>query len=74
MDGKEFPDPINTDIVKKYYDWDDKGATCRSWKPEKATLASENEEKEEKKKQKKEKRKRFKVKTRKGNLNHKKWK
>ena len=20
MDGKEFPDPINTDIVKKYYD------------------------------------------------------
>ena len=24
MDGKEFSGPINADIVKKYYAWDDK--------------------------------------------------
>ena len=24
MDGKKFPGPINTDIVKKYYAWDNK--------------------------------------------------
>ena len=26
MDGKEFSGPINADIVKKYYAWDDKGS------------------------------------------------
>ena len=24
MDGKEFPGPINAEIVKKYYAWDNK--------------------------------------------------
>ena len=25
MDGKEFPGPINADIIKKYYAWGNKG-------------------------------------------------
>ena len=68
MDGKEFPGPINADIVKKYYAWGNKGSEKSSWKPEKAALVS----KSEKKKKQKRKKKRFKVKIRKGNLNHKK--
>ena len=58
MDGKEFPGPINADIVKKYYAWGhQKKKTCRNWKPERAILAREGK-------------KGFKMKTRKGSLNH----
>ena len=35
MDGKEFLGPINADIVKKYYAWNDKGSDVlelRTWK------------------------------------------
>ena len=65
MDGKEFPDPINADIVKKYYAWSHQKKDLSELKTRKGGFG---------KKRKNEKRERFKVKTRKGSLNHKKWK
>ena len=64
MDGKEFPDPINVDIVKKYYAWGHQKKDLSKLKTRKGGFD---------KNRKKEKRERFKVKTRKGSLNHKKW-
>ena len=67
MDGKEFPGPINADIVKKYYAWDNKESDLlelKTW---------EGSSSREKWKKNKKKRKRFKVETRKDSLNHKKW-
>ena len=63
MDGKEFPDPINVDIVKKYYAWGHQKKDLSELKTRKGGFD---------KKRKKEKRERFKVKTRKGSLNYKK--
>ena len=60
MDGKEFPGPINVDIVKKYYAWGYQKKDLSELKTPKGGLG------------KKRKRKRFKVKTRKGSLNRKK--
>ena len=60
MDGKEFPGPINVDIVKKYYAWGHQKKDLSELKTQKGGLG------------KKRKRKRFKVKTWKGSLNHKK--
>ena len=71
MDGKEFSSPINTDIVKKYYAWDDKGSNMkgRLWpakekkgfkvKTWKGSLNHKNDEKEKLK---------VKLKTRQGRL------
>ena len=70
MDGKEFLDPINADIVKKYYAWGHQKKDLSELKTQKSGFGK----KKKKRKKKKEKRKRFKVKTRKGSLNHKKWK
>ena len=63
MDGKEFLGPINADIVKKYYAWGHQKKDLSELKTRKDDFG---------KKRKKEKRERFKVKTRKGSLNHKK--
>ena len=62
MDGKEFPGPINTDIVKKYYAWGHQKKDLSELKTRKSSFGKER----------KRKKKRFKVKTRKGSLNHKK--
>ena len=35
MDGKEFPGPINADIVNKYYVWDNKGSDLSELKTRK---------------------------------------
>ena len=64
MDGKEFPDPINADIVKEYYAWSHQKKDLLELKTRKIVILARKE---------KEKRERFKVKTRKGSLNHKKW-
>ena len=64
MDGKEFPDPINADIVKKYYAWGHQKKDLLELKTQKGGFGKERKEKK--------KRKRFKVKIRKGSLNHKK--
>ena len=64
MDGKEFPDPINADIVKKYYVWGHQKKDLSKLKTQKGSFGKER----------KKKKKRFKVKTRKGSLNHKKMK
>ena len=66
MDGKEFSSPINADIVKKYYAWDDKGSDVSELE-----IWEGSSGKQKWRKKKKKKRKRFKVKTRKGSLNHK---
>ena len=62
MDGKEFPGPINADIIKKYYAWGHQKKDLSELKTRKGSFG---------KKRKKEKRERFKVKTQKGSLNHK---
>ena len=59
MDGKEFPGPINADIVKKYYAWGHQKKDLSELKTRRGGLS---------------KKKGFKVKTQKGNLNHKKMK
>ena len=64
MDGKEFSGPINADIVKKYYAWSYQKKYLSELKTRKGGF--------HKKRKEKEKRERFKVKTRKGSLNHKK--
>ena len=64
MDGKEFPGPINADIVKKFY----------AWGYQKKDLSELKTRKDGFGKKRKKKGKRFKVKTRKGSLNHKKMK
>ena len=58
MDGKEFPGPINADIVKKYYAWGHQKKDLSELKTRKGGFGK--------------KKKGFKVKTRKGSLNHKK--
>ena len=60
MDGKEFPGPINADIVKKYYAWGYQKKDLLELKTRKGGFGK--------------KKKWFKVKTRKGSLNHKKMK
>ena len=55
MDGKEFPGPINADIVKKYYAWGHRKKDLSDLKAWKGGLG---------------KKKGFKVKTRKGSLDH----
>ena len=55
MDGKEFSGPINADIVKKYYAWDDKGSNVSELKTWKG--GSSKQKWKRKKKQKKEKKK-----------------
>ena len=60
MDGKEFPGPINANIVKKYYAWSHQKKDLSDLKIRKGEFGK--------------KKKGFKVKTRKGSLNHKKWK
>ena len=62
MDGKEFPNPINADIVKKYYAWGHQKKDLSELKTRKGGFG----------KKRKRKKKRFKVKTRKGSLNQKK--
>ena len=62
MDGKEFPDPINADIVKKYYTWGHQKKDLSELKTQKDGFGTERKEKKRKKE------KRFKVKTRKGSL------
>ena len=63
MDGKEFPGPINADIVKKYYAWGYQKKDLSELKTRKGDFGKKRKRK-----------KRFKVKTQKGSLNHKKWK
>ena len=65
MDRKEFSGPINADIVKKYYASDDKGSDVSELKTKKGDFGKQKKKKEKKKK-------RFKVKTRKDSLIHKK--
>ena len=62
MDGKEFSGPINVDIVNKYYAWGHQKKDLLELKTRKGGLGK-----------KRKKRERFKVKTWKGSLNHKKW-
>ena len=62
MDEKEFCSPINADIVKKYYAWGHQKKDLSELKTRKDGFGK-----------KKRKREKFKVKTRKGILNHKKW-
>ena len=57
MDGKEFPSPINADIVKKYYVWGHQKKDLSELKTRKGSFG---------------KKKGFKVKIWKGSLNHKK--
>ena len=55
MDGKEFPDPINADIVKKYYAWDNKGSDLSKLKTRKGDSSKQKwKEKETEKKKGKE--------------------
>ena len=68
MDGKESLSPINADIVKKYYAWDDKGNDVLKLK----TWEGGSGKQKWRKKKKKNRKKRFKVKTWKDSLNHKK--
>ena len=70
MDGKEFSNPINADIVKKYYAWGNQEKWLAKVENLKGRLW---QVKQKQKKKRKRKRKMFKVKTRKGSLNHKKW-
>ena len=58
MDGKEFPGPINADIVKKYYAWGHQKKDLSELKIRKGDFGKER----------KRKKKRFKVKTRNGSL------
>ena len=46
MDGKEFSSPINADIVKKYYAWDDKGSDMSELKSWEGGFGKQKEEKE----------------------------
>ena len=49
MDGKEFSSPINPDIVKKYYAWDNEEDDLLKLKPERVAAANKRKkEKEEK--------------------------
>ena len=68
MDGKEFLGSINFDIVKKYYAWDDEGSNVSELK----TWKGDSSKQKWRKRKKTKKEKRFKVKTRKDSLNHKK--
>ena len=52
MDGKEFPDPMNADIVKKYYAWDDKGSNVSELKTWKGGSGKQKWRKRKKKKRK----------------------
>ena len=63
MDGKEFPGPINVDIVKKYYAWGHQKKDLSKLKTRKGSFGKKRKEK---------KGNRFKVKTRNYGLNHKK--
>ena len=66
MDGKEFPDPINADIVKKYYAWSHQKKDLSELKIRKGDFGKKREKKRET----------FKVKTWKGSFKKKKneWK
>ena len=50
MDGKEFPDPINADIVKKYYAWDHQKKDLSELKTQKGGFSKERKEKKKSKK------------------------
>ena len=64
MDGKEFSSPINDNILKKYYAWGNQEKWLTKVENLKGRLWQV--------KQKQKKKKRFKAKTQKGGLNHKK--
>ena len=70
MDGKEFSNPINVDIVKKYYAWGNQEKWLAKVENLKGWLWQVKQK--QKRKEKEEEEKMFKVKTRKDDLNHKK--
>ena len=45
MDGKEFPGPINADIVKKYYAWGQQKKDLSELKTQKGSFDKERKEK-----------------------------
>ena len=53
MDRKEFLGPINADIVKKYYAWDDKGSDMSKLKTWKGGSSKQKRRKKNRKKEKK---------------------
>ena len=57
MDGKEFPGPINTDIVKKYYAWGHQKKDLSKLKTRKDGFGKKKKRKKKKEKRKKKKEK-----------------
>ena len=57
MDGKEFPGPINADIVKKYYAWGQQGKDLSELKTQRSGFGKKKKKEERKKKKKKRKKK-----------------
>ena len=48
MDRKEFPDPINVDIVKKYYAWGHKKKDLLELKTQNGDFGKKRKKKKEK--------------------------
>ena len=49
MDGKEFPGPINADIVKKYYAWGQQKKDLSELKTRKSGFGKKRKKKKKKK-------------------------
>ena len=55
MDGKEFPGPINADIVKKYYAWGQQGKDLSELKTQRSGFGKKKKEERKKEEEKKKK-------------------